>query len=196
MTTTRKPTKDAPAENQAEVVETITTLYTKSVERLAEVQKNALDVALQQNADLVGAWKKIAQVTPGTPVPTILDLVANTFGQFVDLQKGAIDLVLEQSQTLAGLANERGDAVSKATEAVTTIVQDSVERAAATQKNAIEFSAAQTKTVFDTFKKQSGVAGTPVEVAADSIQHGFDTLVETQKQILNIASKRPAKASA
>jgi len=196
MTTTRKYTKEASVENQTEVVETITTLYTKSVERLAEVQKNALDVALQQNADLVGAWKKIAQVTPGTPVPTILDLVANTFGQFVDLQKGAIDLVLEQSQTLAGLANERGEAVSKATDAVTAIVQDTVERAAATQKNVIEFSAAQTKTVFDTFKKQSGVAGTPVEVAADSIQRGFDTLVETQKEILNIASKRPATAKA
>jgi hypothetical protein len=30
-----------------------------------------------------------------------------------------------------------------------------------------------------------------VEAAADSIQRGFDTLVESQKEILNIASRRP-----
>jgi 5'-3' exonuclease len=198
MNTTRKTTKEATADKQTEVVETITSLYTSSVERLAEAQKKALDVALEQNADLMGAWKKIAQVVPGTPVPNILDLVANTFGQFVDLQKGAIDLALEQSQTLAALANERVDSVSKATDAVATIVQDTVERAAVNQKNAIEFAATQTKTAFDNFKKQSGVAGTPAEAAAESIQRGFETLVETQKGILNIASKRPQshKASA
>jgi hypothetical protein len=72
------------------------------------------------------------------------------------------------------------------------MVQDTVERAAVAQKNAIEFSAAQTKTVIDTFKKQSGVAGTPVEAAADSIQRGFDTLVDSQKNILNFAAKRSA----
>ena len=183
-------------DKQTEAVETITALYTKNVERLAEAQKTSLDLALQQNADLIGAWKKIAQVVPGTPVPTVLDLVANAFGQFVDLQKGAIDLALEQSQTLTALANERMNSVSSATDAVTTFVQDTVERAAVTQKNAIEFSAAQTKTVIDTFKKQSGVAGTPVEVAAESMQRGFDTLVENQKEILNVASKRTAKRTA
>jgi hypothetical protein len=179
-------------EKQTEVVESITALYTKSVERLAEAQKKTLDMALQQNADLTGAWKKIAQVVPGTPLPTVLDLVANTFGQFVDLQKGAIDLALEQSQKLAELASERIDSVSSATDAVKTMVQDTVERAAAAQKSAIDFSATQTKTVFDTFKKQSGVAGTPVEAAAESLQRGFDTLVESQKNILTFASKRSA----
>src|SRR5450631_226817 len=133
MNTTLKTTKEETADKQTELVESITSLYTSSVERLAEAQKNALDVALEQNADLMGAWKKIAQVVPGTPVPNILDLVANTFGQFVDLQKGAIDLALEQSQTLAALANERVDSVSKATDAVATIVQDTVERAAVNQ---------------------------------------------------------------
>src|ERR1700723_1319237 len=120
-------------ETQTEVVESITALYTKTVERLAEAQKKTLDLALQQNADLTGAWKKIAQVVPGTPIPTVLDLVANTFAQFVDLQKGAIDLALEQSQKLTGLVNERIDSVSSATDAVKTIVQDTVERAAEAQ---------------------------------------------------------------
>jgi hypothetical protein len=187
---TRKATN--PEDKQTEVVETISKLYTKSIERLAEAQKKTLDSAAQQNADLIGAWKKIAQATPGTPIPSILDLAGSMFGQFVDMQKGAIDLALEQSQTLAGLASERASSISNASAAVRTIVQDTVERAAATQKNAIDFSAAQTKAVLANFKKQSGVAGTPVEAVADSMQRGFDSLAETQKEILNIALKRTA----
>ncbi len=179
-------------DKQTEAVETFTALYTKNVEQLAEAQKSGLDQALQQNTDLIGAWKKIAQVVPGTPIPSVLDLIGNAFGQFVDLQKGAIDLALEQSQTLTALVNERINSVSSATDAVTTFVHDTVDRAALAQKNAIEFSAAQTKNVIETFKKQSGVAGTPVEAAADSMQRGFDTLVESQKNILNFAAKRSA----
>ena len=116
MATNRKTT--TPEDKQAETVETIAGLYTKSVERLAQVQKKTLDIALQQNADLIGAWKKIAQATPGVPVPNVLDLAANMFGQFVDLQKGAIDLALEQTQSLAGLASERAGFVSSASDTV------------------------------------------------------------------------------
>jgi hypothetical protein len=178
-----------PQDKQTEVAETIATLYTKSVERLADTQKNALDMALQQNIEVIGAWKKIARSVPDNPIPSILDLAGGMFGQFVDLQKGAIDLALEQSNALTGLAGERADFIATAGDTVKTIVQDSVQRAAATQKNVVEFSAIQTKTAFDTFKKQAGVAGTPAEAAADSIQRGFDTLIATQKEFLNIASK-------
>jgi dsDNA-binding SOS-regulon protein len=182
----------SPEDKQTEVTETIATLYTKSVERLADAQKTVLDMALQQNTEVIGAWKKIAKSVPDSPIPSILDLAGGMFGQFVDLQKDAIDLALEQSNALAGLAGERYDFIAKAGDTVKTIVQDTVQRAAAAQKNVIEFSATQTKTAFDTYKKQAGVAGTPAEAAADSIQRGFDTLIETQKEILNIASKRTA----
>lgn len=179
-------------EKQAEVVETIAALFTKNVERVADVQKKSLDLAMQQNADVIGALKKIAQVVPGTPIPSVLDLFAHAFGQFVDLQKGAVELAVEQSHTLAGFANERINSFSSATDAVATMVQNTVERTAVAQKSALEFSAAQTRTVIDTFKKQSGVAGTQTEAAADSMQRGFDTLVESQKNILNFASRRSA----
>jgi hypothetical protein len=187
---TRKTT--IPEDKQPEAVKTIAALYTKSVERLAEAQKKTLDITLQQNADLIGAWKKIAHATPGIPVPGILDFAGNTFAQFVDLQKGAIDLALEQSEALAGLASERSSYIQSTTESVKSMVQDTLQRTASTQKGAIEFSAKQTKAVIDTFKKQPGVAGSPAEVAVDSFQRGFDSLIETQKELLNIASKRTA----
>lgn len=187
---TRKAT--IPQAKQTEVAETLTTLYTKSIERIADVQKKTLDLALQQNAEVVGAWKSFAKAAPDSPIPSILDLAGSMFGQLVELQKGAIDLALEQSQALVELASERADYITNAGETVKTIVQDTVKRVAATQKNVIEFSATQTKTAFDTFKKQAGVAGTPVEAAADSIQRGFDSLIETQKEFLNVVSKRTA----
>jgi len=186
MNTTQSFTSTA---KQTEIVESIATLYTKGVERLAETQKKILDVAQQHNAETIDALKKIGQGTQGAPGLFILDLAAATFGQYADLQKDAIDLAVEQSQTLAGIAKERVNSVSKATDGVTTLAQDTVERATALQKKAIEFSAAQTKTVIDTFKQQSGVAGTPVEAAATSFQNGVETIAETQKELLNIAGK-------
>jgi hypothetical protein len=191
---TRKASKpvEKQTKQQAEVAETITALYTKSIERVADAQKKTLDMALQQNADVIGAWKRIATSVPDSPIPGMLDLAGSMFGQLVDLQKSAIDLALEQSSALVGLAGERADFFANAGDTAQTMVQDTVQRAAATQRNVIEFSAAQTKTAVDTFKKQAGVAGTPAAAAADSFQRGFDTLLEAQKGILNIASKRTA----
>jgi hypothetical protein len=177
------------AAKQTEMVESIATLYTKGVERLAEAQKKSLDVAQQQSAEMIDACKKIVQGTPGTPGLFILDLAASTFGQYADLQKGAIDLAVEQSHTFAGIAKERVNSLSNATQSVTAMAQETIDRTAALHKKAIEFSTAHTKTAIDAFKQQSGVAGTPAEAAATSFQHGVESIAETQKELLNIVAK-------
>lgn len=177
------------AAKQTEMVEGIATLYTEGVERLAEAQKKILDVAQQHNIEAIDAWKKIGHGTPGAPGLFLMDLAATTFGQYADLQKGAIDLAVEQSQTLAGIAKEHNNSVSKATDGVKALAQETIERTAALQKRAIEFSAEQSKTAIDAFKQQSGVAGTPVEAAATSFQHGVETIAETQKELLDIVGK-------
>ena len=41
----------------------------------------------------------------------------------------------------------------------------------------------------ETVKQQPGVAGTPVEAVTDSVQRGVDTVVSTQKEFLNLATK-------
>jgi hypothetical protein len=177
------------AAKQTEMVESIATLYTKGVERLAEAQKKILDVAQQHNIEVIDAWKKIGYGTPGAPGHFILDLAATTFGQYADLQKGAIDLAVEQSQTLAGIAKERANSVSQATDGVNALARETLERTAALQRRAIEFSAEHTKTAIDAFKQQPGVAGTPVEAAATSFQRGVESLAENQKELLNTVSK-------
>jgi flagellin-specific chaperone FliS len=64
MNTTKKTTNQtvsAAAAEKTEVVETVATLYTNGVERLAEVQKKAIDLAVKHNAELLDAWKKMAR---------------------------------------------------------------------------------------------------------------------------------------
>ncbi len=189
-------TSNSAAAKNTEIVDTILAFYTNSVGHFAEVQKRTLDLAQQQNTELTIAGKKLAQTAHGTQASTIFDLAATMFGQYIDLRKGAIDIALEQSNSLAGFAREGVNTISNATDAVANLMQESIERTAAAQRIAIESSAAQTKTLLDNIKKQSGVAGTPVEAATDSLQRGFDNLAETQKEILTIASKRTNKSNA
>jgi len=192
MNTTKKTTNQtvsATAEDKTEVVDTIATLYTNGVERLAEVQKIGIGLAAKQNAELLDAWKKIARAFPGAPGLVMLDLVSNALDRYADTQKGAIDLVLEQSHALASLARERVSSTANAADGAEAIVKQTIDRAVAAQKTALDFSVAQTKVAFETAKRQFGMTVTPAGAAAESFQRGVDGLIDAQKELLDIAAK-------
>lgn len=187
---TRKATKPVTAAaEKTEIVDTIAALYTTGVERIAEVQKKGIDLAVKQNAELLDAWKKIAQVVPGAPGLFMLDLASNAFERYADTQKGAIDLVLEQSHALADLVKERTAATAEGFEGAPAIVRQTVDQAVAAQKKALDYSAAQTKAAFASAKEQFGMKGTPAATAAESFERGVDSLIESQKELLDIAAK-------
>jgi hypothetical protein len=191
MSTTKKPANgpvSAAATEKTEVVETIANLYTTGVERLAEVQKNGVDLAAKQYADTLGAWKKIALTVPGAPAVFMLDLASSAFESYAGLRKGAIDLAVEQSHAVAGLVKEGARSATKAIEDTTAIVQQNVEQSVAEQKKALDNSVAQTKAAFQTAKQRFGLTGAQVDEASESFQRGVDRLVETQKQLLDIAA--------
>lgn len=164
--------------------ESVATLYVNAVERLAEVQKKSIDLAAVQYSEVIDFWKKISQEFPGKPGLFLLDLAGNGFERYTDTQKAVIDLVVEQSHAMADLAKERS---TKTTEGVTNFVKETMERSVATQKKALDHSAAQTKAVFETAKEQFAFAGSPVKAVADSIQRGVDTVIDTQKELLDMA---------
>src|SRR5690348_8095045 len=98
--TTKKTnrTEGAAAEiDRTEILDSITDIYTNGVQRLADVQKKSLDVAVKQNAELLETWKKFAQTIPGGGGMFMVDLAYNAFERFAETQKGVIDLVLEQN---------------------------------------------------------------------------------------------------
>ena len=69
MNPTSKSTKDAAPVAAGEILdcEALTGLYLKGVERVAEMQKQALEIAAQQNAAAVDFLKKAVKAVPGIP---------------------------------------------------------------------------------------------------------------------------------
>jgi hypothetical protein len=186
MATPKKSTRSAAGTQRNEVVEAFIPLYTKNVERLAELQKKSLDAAAEQNAELIDACKKAFNYIPETPGLFLFDLVGQSFNRFVETQKNAIDLAVEQSHVVAGLAKERGASATKVAEGVTNLFRQSVEYSVAAQKEALDYYAEQHKAACEAAKKQFRIPNNP---AADAFQSGIDVLIQTQKTMLDIASK-------
>ena len=67
MPRTSKSTKKAAAAVSPEFVDAVTPLVLNSVERVADLQKKTLNVAAEQTAEFIGAWKKAFSYFPVTP---------------------------------------------------------------------------------------------------------------------------------
>jgi diacylglycerol kinase len=187
MATPKKSTKStAGAAKKNEAVEAFIPLYTKNVERLAELQKKSLDAAAEQNAELIAACKKAFNYIPETPGLFLFDLVGQSFNRFVETQKNAIDLAVQQSHVVAGLAKDRGASATKVAEGVTNLFKQSVEYSIARQKEALDYYADQHKAVVEAAKKQFRIPNNP---AADAFQTGIDALIQTQKTMLDLVTK-------
>jgi hypothetical protein len=189
MSNTKKSTKSANGAGAAfkeEVVEAFVPLYTKNVKRLADLQKQSLETAAEQNNELIEACKKAFPAGPETPGLFLFDLFGQSFQRFVETQKGVIDLAVEQSHVVAGLAEERGAYVTNAVEGVTSLVKQSVEHSVAAQKKALDYYSEQHKEAWETAKKQFRIPSNP---AVEAVQSGLDILIQTQKAVLDIVSK-------
>jgi hypothetical protein len=183
MSTPKKSTKSVGTKHEA--VENFIPLYTKNVERLADMQKKSLEIISEQNAEFIDTCKKAFHFIPETPGMFLFDLFGEAFNRVVDTQKGAIDLAVEQSHALANLAQQRGGSAAKVAEGVTALFQQTVESSVAAQKKALDYYSQQHKTVYETAKRQSRISNPAAEV----FQAGLDVLIETQKTMLDIASK-------
>jgi hypothetical protein len=191
--TSSHPSDNKPAADARETVESMTSVYTKGVERLAEVQKKAIDIAAQHSAEVIEQWKSLTRNGPIASNHFLFDLAASSLEQLAITQKGVIDLVVEQNRALTGILKERGSNAGKVTEGFTSLMQQTVDRSVDAQKKLLDYTSTTTKAAFDVMKHY-GMAGSPAEKAADSFQHGVDTLIETQKEMLDLAAK-PFKAA-
>src|SRR6266568_7556480 len=130
MDATREdPIEAAEGAEKADILENIAKFYTNGIERLAEVQKKAVDLAAQQNLELINTWKKQTAGLSAVPGIFLLDLAASAFDHYAEAQKGAIELLIEQSHVVADMVKERNVTVAKAVEGGVTMVQETIERA-------------------------------------------------------------------
>lgn len=192
MTTPRKSTRSprVAAEN-AETAASFVPVYRKSIERVAELQKQSLEAASEQNAEVLHACRKALPFLPEGPASYWFGLLGETFERFVDTQKGAIELAVEQSGVVIDLAEERGALAAKFAETGTALLQQVVDFSVATQKKNVDVCADQQKAGYEAAKKQFRFANP----FADAFQSGMDLVLETQKSILDIAA-RPVKHAA
>jgi hypothetical protein len=187
----REPVMDETQETvnkAAEVRTNALAVFARAVDRMAHLQKLMLDVATQQNAEMVDLYKNVLQKLPGTPRLPMLEVAVTTFERLADTQKHAVDLAVEQTHSLVDTLKERVSAANKTTESTMNLTNQVIERSVAVQKKVLENSVAQTKVVLDAVRQQMGFSGSPVEVAATSFQRGVDTLVEVQKEMLDMVA--------
>lgn len=166
--------------------ESMAKLFTGGVGRMAEAQKKSIDIAAQQNAELVDLWKKAFEKIPGAPGLFLLELQKSGFDRYAEIQKAAIDFVVEQNKAFTDAVKERSAAATRVTEEMDSFAKKSVERAIAMQKKALEQSAAQAKAVVESSSKSFG-PNSQMEAAADSMQRGVDAVVDAQKELLDMA---------
>jgi len=190
MAIPKKSTQSAGV--KAEVFEDFIPLYTKNVKRVADLQKKSLEIASEQNAEFIDTCKKAFHLVPETPGLFFFDLLGQTFDRVVETQKSAIDLVVEQSNAVAKLAEERDGSATKMTEGLTAVFQQAVEQSVTAQKKALDNFSEQYKTAYESAKKQFRISN-PV---AEAFQTGLDVLLDTQKTMLDIASKPLKRATA
>jgi methyl-accepting chemotaxis protein len=183
MSTPKKSTRSAGVKPEA--LENFIPLYTRNVERLAQLQKKSLDAAAEQNTEFIETCKKAFDFVPETPGLFVFDLLGQNFDRFVETQKGAIDVAVEQSNAVAELAKERSGSVAKIAEGATELFQKTAEQTLAAQKKALDACAKQYKTAYETAKSQFKISNP----AAEAFQTGMDALIETQKIVLDIAWK-------
>jgi hypothetical protein len=192
MATPRKSTRNPRTTAEtAEVAGSFIPFYTKNVERLAEITKKSLDVAVEQNAELLETCKKAFHLSPETPALFWFDLFGQSFERYVQTQKETIDVAVEQNNKWANLVKERSDETGKFVDDANTLLQEAVDHTVAAHKKNLEFCAEQQKAAYETTKKQFHGANP----FADAFQSGVNLLMETQKTMLDIAS-RPLKHAA
>ena len=74
MPNTSKSTKKAATAVNHEFVDTFSPLVLKSVAQVADLQRKTLDIAAEQTAEWIGAWKKAFSYFPVTTPAFIFDV--------------------------------------------------------------------------------------------------------------------------
>jgi len=171
---------------KVDAIDTMTELYTNGIERLAEMQKKGLEIAVKHNAEVVGAWKKFTLPVPGV---LMLDLATTSFERFAETQKGAIDLMVEQTHTFAKVVKERKVKATDTMKEGKERAKEAIEHSVAAQKTALDYTAKQAKAAFETAKQQLGYTGTPAGAAAESMERGMDIVLEAQKELLDLVAE-------
>ncbi len=152
-------------------------LLNKGWERVFELSKTSLELAVEQNAEVLASYKKSLRVSGFF----LLHLASQTLEGYVMLQAGLLGLTVGHLFIEAAQENSHD---SKAKAGIATLLLKTVDRTIAVQKSILALSAKQTKAV----SEQPCVNGAPVEMVEDIVQLRSDTLLA--KEIVDLVVKQ------
>lgn len=167
-------------------------LFSKGLERIVEVSKTSLDLAVEQNTEVLGSCRRALK---GSPLPGLflLDFASQALEDCVTLQKRLLNLTVEQSSSvLAATQRYRrnaGMAKSETAEAKHQTADSKVAANKSVPEPAPKQTAPkQTKAVSEAVKQQPRVVRAHIPAAKDSIQPDIGTLMA--KEIVALAAKQ------
>ena len=182
----REPVEETPEIKQ--IRNDFASLFLHGIERVADFQKKAIDLAVQQNAEIVDVFKQNAEKLPGFQRLPLLDVMSDAFAQYADTQKSAIDLVVEQSQVWTDVFKDRAKMAGQSVKTVTNLTKQAMERSAAVQKKALECTAANAKATVNAARQQFGFSGSAADAVTETFQNSVDTIVDAQKELLDLVT--------
>jgi hypothetical protein len=165
----------------------LTPVYLSSVNRAAEFHKNAVNLAAEQTGEWIGACKDALSHLPMTPAGMFFDMAAQALQVSVESQKGTVDLVAEQTESMAQIAKDRAETYSKLAESAASAFQTTMMRSLETQKRVLESASEEYKANFAATRRKIGEG--PASALVDSFERGADTVVRTQKSILEATAQ-------
>src|ERR1700757_2638976 len=113
MPNTPKSSKKATEVPKSEFADVFTPLCLNGVARVAELQKNSLDIIAEQAEEWIGAWKDAFSSLPLATPTFVFDVLGQAVQTCVETQKNAIDLVADQSGAVAGISRQRAAAYNE-----------------------------------------------------------------------------------
>ncbi len=150
-------------------------LLNKGWERVFELGKISLELAVEQNAEVLAAYKKSLSGF------FLFHLASQTLEGYVMFQKCLLGLVVGHLFIEAAQENSHD---SEAKAGVANLLLKSVDRTIAVQKSILALCTKQTKAV----SEQPCVNSTPVEMVEDIVQLRADTLLA--KEIVDLVVKQ------
>ncbi len=157
----------APETSATAQVDTFFAEYTKSIEGIVALGRQAIEKAAQQNDELIAMWKKG------------LDATADALKQSVQAQRDLVAVGSDRLQVVSRLVTENVESVQKTVASVAATL-DTLGVGAAVQRQFQEVAAAQ-KTAFGKVSRQVEENG---NAALDTFQRGVNTAVETGRTVL------------
>ena len=178
----------------ADVRDTLVSLCVNSIDRIAEVQKSALDVAVQQNTEIMDIYKKSVQKLPAALRPPYLEVVNTMFGTLLRCpeeryRSGSGTEPLPYRRDEESRRDRRQGHRQGRRDSAANLSKEAVERTVATQKKVLETTVARAKAAIEATREQVGLVGAPADAAIDSFKRGVDTVVEAHKEMEELVTK-------